>query len=61
MIILGMLAVTKRHVVANRIETLVKVGIGDKGKVGRDDSIFNVDQCLAIGYRKTSLWLATPA
>ena len=33
MIILGMLALAKRSVVADRVETLVKVGLGDRGKV----------------------------
>ena len=33
-IIIGMLAVAKREVVANRVETLVKVGLGDLGRVG---------------------------
>ncbi|KAH9887887.1 non-SMC mitotic condensation complex subunit 1-domain-containing protein [Cubamyces lactineus] len=31
-IILGMLALAKRSVVADRVETLVKVGLGDRGK-----------------------------
>ncbi|PIL36517.1 hypothetical protein GSI_00206 [Ganoderma sinense ZZ0214-1] len=31
-IILGMLALAKRQVVADRVETLVKVGLGDRGK-----------------------------
>lgn len=32
-IILGMLALAKRSVVADRVETLVKVGLGERGKV----------------------------
>ena len=32
-IILGMLALAKRQVVAVRVETLVRVGLGDRGKV----------------------------
>ncbi|RPD66651.1 hypothetical protein L226DRAFT_557654 [Lentinus tigrinus ALCF2SS1-7] len=32
-IILGMLALAKRHVVADRVDTLVKIGLGDLGKV----------------------------
>ncbi|KAI1792515.1 non-SMC mitotic condensation complex subunit 1-domain-containing protein [Ganoderma leucocontextum] len=31
-IVLGMLALAKRQVVADRVETLVKVGLGDRGK-----------------------------
>ena len=32
-IILGMLALAKRTVVADRVETLVKIGLGNLGKV----------------------------
>jgi len=34
-IILGMLAVARRHIVTERVETLLKVGLGPLGKVGR--------------------------
>ena len=39
-IILGMLALAKRSVVADRVETLVKVGLGDRGKVRYVPSVY---------------------
>ena len=42
-IILGMLALAKRQVVADRVETLVRVGLGDRGKVNSGSVRYFID------------------